>query len=273
MAPDDFQFLARLLRRRSGLALGMDKIALTQGRLAPVVRRFGFKDVADLVTDLRHGRESLAEAVTEAMTFHESGFFREPAQFTRLRAHVLPRLLAARGRQKTLRVWSAATAAGQEAYSIAMILSDLRLVQAGWRLEIIATDISPDGVYRGESGRYAAHEIERAPELEALSQHLRRDGAEWVVAESLRRMVRFRRFNLLDSFGWLDDLDLVFCRNVLMYFDLALRADVLERMAETMAPDGVLFLGENEEASRAFVASGDGPGIYFRKRAALSRAV
>ena len=112
MAPDDFAFLARLLRRRSGLALGMDKIALTQGRLAPVVRRFGFKDVADLVTDLRHGRESLAEAVTEAMTFHESGFFREPAQFTRLRAHVLPRLLAARGRQKTLRVWSAAAAAG-----------------------------------------------------------------------------------------------------------------------------------------------------------------
>jgi chemotaxis methyl-accepting protein methylase len=90
MAPDDFQFLARLLRRRSGLALGMDKVALTKGRLAPVVRRFGFKDVADLVTDLRHGRESLAEAVTEAMTFHESGFFREPAQFTRLRAHVLP---------------------------------------------------------------------------------------------------------------------------------------------------------------------------------------
>jgi len=93
-----------------------------------------------------------------------------------------------------------------------------------------------------------------------------------VVAESLRRIVRFRRFNLLDSFGWLDDVDLVFCRNVLMYFDLALRADVLERMAETMAPDGVLFLGEHEEASRAFEASGDGPGIYVRKRAALSRA-
>jgi chemotaxis protein methyltransferase CheR len=186
---------------------------------------------------------------------------------------VLPRLLAARANDKRLRVWSAATAAGQEAYSIAMILADLGLMQAGWRLEIIATDISADGIYRGESGRYADHEIERAPELEALSQHLRRDGAEWVVAESLRRMVRFRRFNLLDSFGWLDELDLVFCRNVLMYFELASRGDVLERMAETMAADGVLFLGEHEEASRAFAASGDGPGIYFRKRAALSRAV
>src|SRR3569833_3399744 len=227
MAPDDFQFLARLLRRRSGLALGLDKMALTRGRLAPVVRRFGFKDVAGLRSLIRLGRESLAEAVTEAMTFHESGFFRAPAQFTRLRAHVLPRLLAARAREKTLRVWSAATAAGQEAYTNAKNQTDLRLVQQGWRLEIIATDISADGIYCGESGRYAAHEIERAPELEALSQHLRRDGTEWVVAESLRRMVRFRRFDLLDSFGWLDDMDLVFCRNVLMYFDLALRAVLL----------------------------------------------
>ncbi len=273
MAPEDFHFLARLLRRRSGLALGLDKLALTEGRLSAVMRRFGFKDAGDLVADLRLGRESLAEAVTEAMTFQESSFFREPAQFGHLRAHVLPRLLAARQAGKTLRVWSAATAAGQEAYSIAMMLSDLGLARQGWRLEIIATDISTEAILCAERGRYTAHEIARAPELEALGQHLRRDGAEWVVAESLRRMVRFRRFNLLDSFGWLDDLDVVFCRHVLMYFDPAIRDEVLERIADTMPADGVLLLGENEVAARAFEASGDGPGIYVKKGAQLARAV
>jgi chemotaxis protein methyltransferase CheR len=273
MAPEDFHFLARLLRRRSGLALGPSKRALTQLRLAPVMRRFGFKDEDGLIQDLRAGRESLAEAVVEAMTIQESGFFREPAQFARLRSDVLPRLLTARAKEKKLRLWSAATACGQEAYSIAMILSDLRLAQEGWRLDIIATDIAADAIARAESGRYSAYEVERTPELEALSPWLRRDGVEWVVAESLRRMVRFRRFNLLDSFGWLDELDLVFCRNVLMYFDASSRSDMLGRIADTLAPDGVLFLGEHEVAGRAFEASGDGPGIYTRKRAPLLRAI
>ena len=272
MAPEDFQFLARLLRRRSGLSLGEDKRTLMERRLEPVARRFGFPDVGELVADLRLGRQSLAEAVTEAMTFQESSFFREPAQFGRFKAYVLPKLLAARAPQKALRLWSAATAAGQEAYSIAMILSDLGLARQGWQLDIIATDISAEAIARAESGRYSAHEIERAPELEALSQHLRRDGAEWVVAQSLRRMVRFRRFNLLDSFGWLDDLDVVFCRNALMYFDAATRADILDRIAETMRPDAVLLLGEHEAAGRAFEESGDGAGICARKRVQLARA-
>ena len=276
MAPEDFRFLTRLLRRRSGLALSPNKRALTKSRLAPLVRRFGFKDEAGLIQDLRLGREALADAVVEAMTVQESGFFREAAQFGALRSHVLPRLLKARQKdrkgEKKQRIRSAAAAAGQEAYSIAMILSDLTLVRDGWRLDIIATDISADAIARAESGRYSAHEIERAPELEVLSHWLRRDGVEWVVAENLRRMVRFRRFNLLDSFGWLDDLDVVFCRNVLMYFDAATRNDVLARIADALAPDGVVFLGEHEVAGHAFASSGDGPGIYTRKRLPLAAA-
>lgn len=275
MAPDDFRFLARLLRRRSGLLLDSRKRALARSRLGPVMRRFGFKDAACLIQELRLGRESLADAVVEAMTVQDSAFFREAAQFAALRSHVLPRLLEARQKrgpaERTLRIWSAATAAGQEAYSIAMILSDLRLVQQGWRLDIVATDIAADAIARAESGRYSAHEIERTPELEALSPWLRRDGREWVVADSLRRMVRFRRFNLLDSFGWLDDLDLVFCRNVLMYFEPTVRSNVLERIADTMAPDGILLLSEHEVADRAFEPSGDGPGLYAKKRLLLAR--
>lgn len=273
MAPEDFRFLARLLRRRCGLSLNLDKITMAERRLEPVMRRFHFRDMTGLMDELRLGREALAEAVTEAMTINESSFLRDPALFDAFRLRLLPRLLAARAAQKRLRIWSAACAAGQEPYSIAMILSELGLVRDGWQLDIIATDLSADAIYRAESGRYSTHEIQRGLDEETRARHFRRDGAEWVVEESLRRMVRFRKFNLLDSLGWLDDVDLVFCRNVLMYFDTTTRLEVLQRIADTLAVDGALLLGENETPGRSpFVPADDGAGIYVKSRAALARA-
>jgi chemotaxis protein methyltransferase CheR len=271
MAPEDFQFLARLLRRRSGLLLTLDKRALVGRRLAPVMRRFDFKDIASLIVELRAGREALAEAVTEAMTVNESSFFRDPALFDALRETVLPRLLASRAGEKRLRIWSAAAAAGQEAYSIAILLTEMGLARRGWSIELIATDLSGEAIMRAEAGCYSAYEIERGLDAHAM-RYFRRDRDEWLVDASLRRMITFRRFNLLDSFGWLDDLDIVFCRNVLMYFDRATRLDVLARTAETMAPDGILVLGDNEvPEGKAFSACADGPGIYSRGRSLLAR--
>lgn len=273
MAPEDFLFLARLLRRRSGLLLTLDKRALAGRRLAPVMRRFDFKDVASLIAELRAGREALAEAVTEAMTIHESSFFRDRALFDALRDTVLPRLLAARADEKRLRIWSAAVAAGQEAYSIAILLTELGLARAGWSIELIATDLSSEAITRAQAGCYSAYEIERGLDAHAM-RYFRRDRDEWLVDAGLRRMITFRRFNLLDSFGWLDDLDIVFCRNVLMYFDRATRLDVLARTAETMAPDGVLVLGDNETPeSRLFSECAEGHGIYARGRSLLACAV
>ncbi len=270
MAPDDFAFLARLLRRRSGLQLPLEKRALIERRLAPVMRRFDFRDLEGLLRELRLGREALAEAVTEVMTVNESSFFRDPALFAAFESRVLPRLLAARDRR--LRIWSAACACGQEAYSIAILLAQMGLARQGWSIELVATDLSADAIARAEAGRYAACEIARGLNAHAL-RWFRRDGTEWVADDALRRMVSFRRFNLLDSYGWLDDLDIVFCRNVLMYFDPSTRMDVLARMADAMAPDGVLLLGETEMPEGAvFQPSGDGEGIYTRGRAALARA-
>ena len=271
MAPDDFTFLSRLLRRRSGLSLTADKKALATRRLATVMRRFDFKDMAGLIGELRLGREALADAVTEAMTVNESSFFRDPVLFGVLRETVLPRLVAARRQTRRLRIWSTACAAGQEAYSIAILLTDMGLTREGWNIDLVATDLSGEAISRAESGRYANYEIERGLDPHAM-RYFRRERSEWVVDASLRRMVTFRRFNLLDSFGWLDDLDLVFCRNVLMYFDGATRADVLERIAETMAPDGFLLLGENETPGRAgFAASTEAPGFYGKARATILR--
>jgi chemotaxis protein methyltransferase CheR len=272
MTPDDFAFLARLLRRRSGLSLTLDKTTLVESRVETVMRRFDFRDMAALIRELRLGAESLAESVTEAMTVNETSFFRDATQFQRLRDRVMPHLLQARAQTRRLRIWSAATASGQEAYSIAILLSELGLAREGWTIDLIATDLSAQAVARAEQGRYAPCEVERGLDDDILAQYFRKDGKDWVVGDALRRLVTFRRFNLLDSFGWLDDLDLVFCRNVLMYFDAATRADVLARMADSMAADGVLLLGENEAPdSAAFKPSPDGQGFYVKSRAGFTR--
>ena len=272
MTPDDFAFLARLLRRRSGLSLTFDKAALLESRLQTVMVRFDFRDMTGLIGELRAGRESLAEAVTEAMTVNETSFFRDPGLFRRLRDRVMPHLLLARAQSRRLRIWSAAAASGQEAYSIAILLSELGLAREGWTIDLVATDLSAQAIARAEQGRYAACEVERGLDESLLARHFRKDGNAWVVGDALRRLVTFRRFNLLDSFGWLDGLDLAFCRNVLMYFDAATRADVLERMADCMAADGVLLLGENEVPDiTAFKPGADGHGFYVKSRAGFAR--
>ena len=272
IAANDFAFLARLLNRRAGLYLTHDKIALLERRLAPVMRRFDFRDMPALMGELRLGREALAEAVTEAMCVNDTGFFRDADLFRRLQERVLPRLVAARSHEKRLRLWSAAASTGQEAYSLAILLDEMGLTREGWTIELVATDLSAQAIERAERGRYAAYEIERGLDARMV-RWFRRDGNEWVADAALRRMVSFRRFNLLDSFGWLDDLDLVLCRNVLMYFDHGTRVGVLARMTDTLSPGGVLVLGENETPDMAdFIAGADGPGIYAKSRAAIARA-
>jgi chemotaxis protein methyltransferase CheR len=276
MSREDFELLARLLRRRSGLSLNISKIGLLERRLAPVMRRFGFKDVAGLVRDLRLGREALAEAVTEAMTVGETSFFRDPGLFARLGAEVLPALQYARRKQKRLRIWSAGCAAGQEAYSVAMLLVEMDLAARGWSVDLIATDLSGDAIARAGEGRYAGCEVERGLSAERLARHFRRDGEHWQIAEPLRRAVRFRRFNLLDSFGWLDDLDIVFCRYVLIYFDRASKISVLERIAETLMADGVLIAGEAEAPRAVTGLFAEWPGggwVYGKAAARLGAAV
>lgn len=270
MKPDDFSFLAQMVRRRSGLVLPSQKAPLIEGRLATVMRRFGFRSMSALIVELRHGSDTLARAVTEAMTTNESSFFRDRAAFDKFRDVILPPLLAARAKSKRLRIWSAACAAGQEPYSIAMILEDLKLQQKGWSVDLIATDLSPEMITRAEDGLYTHYEVQRGLAIRRLVAHFTQDNGNWRIDESLRRMVSFRQFNLLDSFGWLDDLDVVFCRNVLLYFDQKTKASVLERIDEILQPDGVLMLGHAEKPdtlAKAFVAVDQTSSIYVRAKA------
>jgi chemotaxis protein methyltransferase CheR len=274
LAREDFAFLARLLRRRSGLSLTPAKSALVERRLTPVMRRFGFKNTTGLVRELRLGQETLARAVTEAVTVHDTSFFRDEAPFLRFKNWLLPALLRERAHSRRLRIWSAACATGQEAYSIAMILAGLGLAAQGWTIDLIATDLSAAAIARAEEGRYDTEEMARGLGDEQRANWFRPSGEQWRVTGALRRMVDFRVFNLLDSYGWLDDLDFVFCRNVLMYFDRAAKASVLERMADTLAPDGLLLLGETETTEplpNLFIEVPGGEAVYGRGRAPVSR--
>jgi chemotaxis protein methyltransferase CheR len=272
MLPEDFAFLARLVHRRSGIVLTESHRAMIEPRLAPAMQRFGFKDLNQVLRELRLGSEALAAAVTEAMTVHDSSFFRGGAFFRRLGAEVLPALIQSRAGEKRLRIWSAACAAGQEAYSLAMMLDSMGLAAQGWTIDFTATDISAEAVGRAERGHYNFFEAQRGLSEADLAVWFQADEWGHNIAGHLRRMVNFRRFNLLDSYGWLDDIDLVLCRNVLIYFDGVTRASVLERIADVLAPDGVLGLGEAEAAPKSlFQLLPGGEGIYAKAKTAAPR--
>jgi chemotaxis protein methyltransferase CheR len=272
MSPDDFHFLARLVRRRAGLSLGDGRSANLEQRLMPVMRRFGFREADALIGELRLGNDTLAAAVTEAMTVNETSFFRDPQQFARLQSEVLPRLLAAHGQDRRLRIWSAACAAGQEAWSLAMMLDAMPL--HGWTIDLIATDICGDAVARAEAGHYSQYEVMRGLSEEDVARHFMAQESGFLISDRLKRMVRFRKFNLMDSYGWLDGLDLVLCRNVLMHFDRAARLSVLERLAETLSPDGLLMLGDTESVQGCgdlYQEVPGGNGFYTRITAPVAR--
>jgi chemotaxis protein methyltransferase CheR len=272
MIPADFAFLARLVHRRSGIVLSEGRRALIERRLAPAVHRFGFRDLGQVLRELRLGSEALAAAVTEAMTVSESSFFRDGEFYRRLGAEIIPLLIEARRHDKRLRIWSAACAAGQEAYSLAMMLDSMGLAGQGWTIDFTASDLSSEAIARAERGHYNFFETQRGLSEADLAVWFERDETGHSIAPHLRRMVNFRRFNLLDSYGWLDDIDLVLCRNVLIYFDGATQNSILERMADVLAPEGMLCLGEAESAPKSlFQLLPGGDGVYGKVKSAQPR--
>jgi chemotaxis protein methyltransferase CheR len=272
VTPKDLTHLADLLHRRSGLVIGADRARLIDSKLAPIAQRFGFKSCDAMLAELPHPAEELAEAITEAMTVNESSFFRDPAMFDHMRTRILPALVAARGAKRRLRIWCAAVSTGQEAYSLAMMLDEMGLAAQGWKIDLIATDLSAAAIARARDGVYSQYEAQRGLGVEALIDNFTQDGRQWRIAERLRRVVSFRVFNLLDHYGWLGELDLVFCRNVLMYFDAHTRAIVLDKMARVLAPDGTLILGDKESAGPDWTGE-TVRGIYLPPAASQSKSV
>ena len=247
MTPHDFDYLRRMLKERSGLVLSAEKDYLLESRLLPLARRHGMTSLGELATRLRQpGSAALAIAVTEAMTTNETFFFRDRIPFDHLRDTMLPALVAARAREKRIRIWCTAAASGQEPYSIAMMLKGLGAQLNGFRIDILATDLSADVTERAKAGLYSQFEVQRGLPIHELVKYFTQNGEVWQISPELRSMVTFRQMNLLHDFSHLGFFDLVFCRNVLIYFDQPTKVGVLERIARQMPDDGFLTLGAAE---------------------------
>jgi chemotaxis protein methyltransferase CheR len=224
MNSHDFTYLANVLHRRAGIILAEKKTHMIETRLMPVVRRFGFRDLCSLLKELHYGHEALVQAVIEAMTTNDSAFFRDRKTFEEFRDIVLPALKDARRETKQIRIWCAACAAGQEPYSIAMVLDDAKLVDEGWAITLFATDIHSQMIARAQDGIYSQFEVQRGLPIRRLVSNFQQEGANWRISDHLRRMVTFRTFNLLDSYGWLRRRILPQCADVFRPQDARLGA-------------------------------------------------
>jgi chemotaxis protein methyltransferase CheR len=258
----DFNYIAALLRERSGLIVTPDKIYLFETRLLPIARRHNIASLDGLIAQMRTKKcEALIGEVVDAMTTNETSFFRDRHPFEAMKKAVLPGLIERRAAQKHLRIWSAACSTGQEAYSLAMMLRDDFPALAAWRIEIVGTDISPSVVARAKDGVFSTFEVQRGLPIHSLVKHFEQVGEQWRIKPELRRMVDFRLFNLLGSLAPLGQFDVVLCRNVLIYFDLPTKARVLDAIHRQLARDGALILGGAESVFGISDRYGDIAGL------------
>jgi len=247
MKPDDFDFIAKFIKDRSGLVLTSDKAYLLESRLMPLARKRGLKGLDELIQTVRGSRdEALARDITEAMTTNESFFFRDIKPFDQFKDMVLPHVLKNRAAKKALRIWCAASSSGQEPYTIAMILKEEQAKFAGWKIEIVGTDISTEMLEKAKAGVYSQFEVQRGLPIQLLVKYFKKKDEVWQIDAAIRAMVQYKEWNLLTDLKALGQFDVVFCRNVLIYFDQPTKSKVLGNIAGLMPDDGFLYLGGAE---------------------------
>ena len=264
MTPLDYDFLRKLLKERSGLDLSADKQYLVESRLIPLARRSGLPGIPELVAKIKSGAEALTTDVVEAMTTNETFFFRDKIPFDHLRETILPALVQARASRRALRIWCAASSTGQEPYSIAMCVKDFAGL-SGWRVDIVATDLSQEVLEKSKAGLYSQFEVQRGLPIQMLVRHFTQTGELWQLSADIRAMVQHRQLNLLQDVSHLGTFDLIFCRTVLIYFDQDTKAGIFERMSRLLEPDGVLVLGAAESVvgiTDAFKPYPERRGLY-----------
>jgi chemotaxis protein methyltransferase CheR len=265
VTPLDYEYLRKFLKERSGLDLSPDKTYLVESRLMPLARRAGLAAIPELVQKIRSGDGKLATDVVEAMTTNETFFFRDKIPFDHLRDTILPGLIQARAARKSLRIWSAASSTGQEPYSIAMCLKEMAAALAGWRIEIVATDLSQEVLEKSKAGIYSQFEVQRGLPIGLLVKYFTQSGDIWQLNADIRAMVQFRQLNLLQDFSHLGTFDVIFCRNVLIYFDQNTKAMIFDRLRKCLENDGTLLLGAAESVvgiTDAFRPVSDRRGLY-----------
>lgn len=247
--PDNYRFLQDYIYRESGIVIEHDKHYLLEARLMPVAKKQQVPTLNDLCNLLRAIRVTpdLRQSVVEAMTTHETLFFRDLPQYEALRTKILPQLIEQRRISRRMSFWSAAASSGQEAYSLAMMLLEMGL--RNWTIEIVATDLSEQILARARQGRYAQIEVNRGLPVSYLVKYFTREGLDWQLKPDVTRMVTFRKMDLRESFRGMGPFDLVFCRNVLIYFDTETKKKILASIRSTIQPGGHLALGGAETSA------------------------
>ncbi len=243
----EFEYLRAYLKQRSGLALTAEKRYLVESRLNPVCRRFGLARLGELVGALKLARDGAMErAVVEAMTTNETFFFRDRTPFDLFNDVILPAALVRNAGRRRLRIWCAAASTGQEPYSLAMLLQEAGQKLSGWQVDLVATDLSTEVIEKAKLGLYSHFEVQRGLPVQWLIKYFSQVGEQWHIAPSLRAMVDYRQLNLMHGFETLGQFDIIFCRNVLIYFDAPMKSDILARLSASLAPGGALLLGAAE---------------------------
>ncbi|MBR1229564.1 MULTISPECIES: protein-glutamate O-methyltransferase CheR [unclassified Bradyrhizobium] len=246
MTPPDYEYLRKLLKDHSGLDLSADKQYLIESRLLPLSRKCGLAGISELVQKMKGGASTIVAQVVEAMTTNETFFFRDKVPFDHFRDSIVPEVLKARAARKSIRIWCAAGSTGQEPYSLAMSLKEMSAALAGWRIEIIATDLSQEVLEKSKAGIYSQFEVQRGLPIQMLVKYFKQNGELWQINADIRAMVQHRQLNLLHDFSQLGMFDVIFCRNVLIYFDQDTKINIFGRLAKSMEADGFLVLGAAE---------------------------
>lgn len=245
---EDFTFLADMLREQSAISIAAGKEYLVESRLTPVARAIGAADVTELISQLRKPfpDPKVREQVIEAMTTNETSFFRDRHPFDALHSDVIPEVIERKGTDHRLNIWSAASSTGQELYSIAMLLESEFPQLAGWDIKLHGTDLSNEVLAKARRGHFSTLEVNRGLPAQMLAKYFSREGADYVIDAGIRSRCRFDQMNLAGMWPLLPIFDIVFCRNVLIYFELDVRREILTKIRKSLVKGGYLFLGTSE---------------------------
>lgn len=250
IAIHEYEYIRELCRTRAGIILDAGKEYLVESRLGPLIRKLNVKSTEELIQKMRYGPTAIpyTQAVIEAMTTNETSFFRDQHPFDALKETIIPELLKRRIDSKTINIWCAAASSGQEPYTIAMVIRENfgHLLATGWKINIVATDINAEMIARCKAGRFTQLEINRGLPAALMVKYFKKHGMEWEIDDSLKKMIDFRECNLCTDWTNLNHLDVVFMRNVLIYFSLETKRQILARVRRSMRADGYLFMGGAE---------------------------
>jgi chemotaxis protein methyltransferase CheR len=269
LEPRSFDYIAKLVRDRSAIVLESSKAYLVESRLSPIARECGLETIGKLIEKLQEpNSQGLTQKVVDAMTTNETSFFRDLHPFQALKTDILPNLIKARASERVLNIWSNACSSGQEVYSIAMLIKENFPELAGWKVRLVASDLSTKILDKAKAGVFTQTEINRGLPMPLLLKYFGKQGIQWKLNDEIRSMVEFRTINLIETFPTaISQMDIVFLRNVLIYFSPETKSSILTRIRASLRSDGYLFLGGSETTMNLkvkFEKQQNGNAVYYR---------